>query len=64
METTIEFKVKQEGTKWEDIPVNRVMSIHNFYEITKYAERLSKVFQTEIRWNYRGISQGHYVNVN
>ena len=64
METTIEFKVKQENTKWEDTPVNRTQEIHNAYEIVKYAERLSKVFHTEIRWNYEGLSQGHYVDIN
>ena len=64
METTIEFKIKQESTKWEDTPVNRTQTIHNVYEIIKYAERLSKVFKTEIRWNYKGLSQGHYINVN
>ena len=30
----------------------------------EYAARLSKVFKTEVRWNYEGLSQGHYINVN
>ena len=64
METTIEFKVKQENTKWEDTPINRIQTIHNIDEINKYAARLSKVFKTEVRWNYEGLSQGHYINVN
>ena len=64
METTIEFKVKQEGVKWEDTPINRIQTIHNPDEINKYAERLSKVFETEIRWNYKGISQGHYIDIS
>ena len=64
MYTTIEFKVKQENAKWEDTSVNRTAIIHNVDEINEYAARLSKVFKTEIRWNYKGFSQGHYINVN
>ena len=29
METTIEFKVKQEGVKWEDTPINRIQKHDN-----------------------------------
>lgn len=64
METVIEFKVKQENTKWEDTRINRTRTIHSINEILEYAERLSKTFGTEIRWNYKGLSQGHYVDVN
>jgi hypothetical protein len=64
MGTKIEFRVKQEKIDWEDTPVAITVEIDNLANITDFANRLSKMSETKIRWNYKGCSQGHYVNAN
>ena len=58
----IEFKVKQEGLRWEDTPVYVTMTFFNRKDILDFAIGLVDIFQTEVRWNFKNLSQGHYVN--
>ena len=61
---TVEFRIKQEGVRWEDTPVYLALSFFTLGDITYFAKRLSKHFNTEVRWNFEGVSQGHYVNAS
>ena len=63
METKIEFKVKTGNLTWEETPVNRTKTFTELHEIVAYAKRLANLFQNEIRWNYQGLTQGHYVDL-
>ena len=60
----VEFKFKRKPMKWEDMPVFVTRGFNDRQEIEKYAETLSQALGVEVRWNYKGYSQGHYVNVN
>ena len=60
----VEFKIKQEGVKWEDTPVDFATKLSNRGAINYVAMRLAKKHGTEVRWNFEGISQGHYVNAS
>ena len=57
----VEFRIKQEGVKWEDTPVDFTMFFGNRNKIFDFAIELAKIHQTEVRWNFEGLSQGHYV---
>ncbi len=58
----VEFKIKQEGVRWEDTPVYLASSFFTLGDITYFAKRISEIHQAEVRWNFEGLSQGHYVN--
>lgn len=61
----IKARVVGDQRKWEDIPVNETLpephgGIHG------YCLTILKAFPgvTEVRWNWKGSLQGHYVNRN
>lgn len=72
----VEFKVRSDNihfknAKWEDTPLHFTL-VHgvgsvcdNYDEEWKIAEAFAKALAeakgTEVRWNYRGSPQGHYV---
>ena len=58
----VEFRIKQENVKWEDTPVYVVRAFYSRKDILDFAIDLVKIFQAEVRWNFEGLSQGHYVN--
>ena len=58
----VEFKLKQEGLKWEDTPVYLAQTFFDHSDIDYFAKSLSKRFNTEVRWNFKDLTQGHYVN--
>ncbi len=58
----VEFRIKQENVKWEDTPIYVVRSFYNRKAIFDFAANLVEIFQAEVRWNFEGLSQGHYVN--
>jgi len=60
----VEFRYKRGHMDWEDTSVYVTREFNNRQEIEKYAETVSRILDTEVRWNYKGYSQGHYVNVN
>lgn len=69
--TSLEFRLGRPyyNRPWESIPVEFEMrtiygTTHTINPLgTAIAEHLSRVFECEIRWNIKGISQGHYVEV-
>jgi hypothetical protein len=60
----VEFRIKQEGIKWEDTPVDFTSSFFSRSGIDYFAKQTSKIHQAEVRWNFEGLSQGHYVNAS
>ena len=61
----VEFKCKRgKNINWEDMPIFVTRGFDNRQGIEAYAETLSQALDTEVRWNYKGYFQGHYVNVN
>ena len=61
---TVEFRIKQEGVKWEDTPVDFTSTFLTRKGIDDFAERISEIHQAEVRWNFEGLSQGHYVDAS
>jgi hypothetical protein len=57
----VEFKVKEEGKSWEETQVLITLDLNSRAEIFDTAIRLYRVFEKEVRWNFEGLSQGHYV---
>lgn len=60
----IEFKIKQSGVSWEDIPVAYALEILTHIPEERVADSvatsLAKLFGAEVRWNWKGSLQGHY----
>jgi len=57
----IEFKIKDDDKNWEDTPVFVVAELNNRSDIFDFAINLNRMYDKEIRWNFEGLSQGHYV---
>ena len=58
----IKFKEKNQYIKWENLPVVLHTSERNLEQSIEWAK---KMFQfVELRWNYAGSCQGHYVSGN
>jgi hypothetical protein len=57
----VEFKVKEEGKSWEETQVLITLDLNSRAEIFDTAIRLYRVFEKKVRWNFEGLSQGHYV---
>ncbi len=64
MKKRVEFKVKQEGLRWEDTPVYLANTFFDHSGIDYFANRISEIHQAEVRWNFEGSFQGHYVNAS
>jgi len=68
MEKTVEFKIRVPHTdRWEDTPVytEKILSgtaTEIALEAQEIAEGIAFSKHSEVRWNYAGQSQGHYVN--
>ena len=56
----IEFKIKDDDKNWEDTPVCITVEINERKNVDDFAQRLSRMFEKEVRWNFEGLSQGHY----
>lgn len=66
LQDVIEIKRYTEGLKWEDTPFERIplyyFAHEEFNEIAYDAvKEISEAEQNEIRWNKKGLSNGHYV---
>ena len=61
----VEFKYKRKGVSWENTPITAIKNVNDdvFAEETadSFARWLSDGFKAEVRWNYEGYGQGHYV---
>lgn len=57
----VEFKVKSKAT-WEDSPVLLKKNSLTLAKVEEQALLMSKLFKEEVRWNWAGESQGHYVS--
>ena len=68
MHTKVEYKVKRELGPWEDIPVHVTMIVagSRLSRQTRQANVIGESLAVgenaiEVRWNFKGSSQGHYV---
>lgn len=61
----VEYKVKEQGTRWEDTPVFLSDPCHagGVENANLFATFLSRCHGAEVRWNYQDSSQGHYVGI-
>ena len=61
--TIVEYKIKEEGVKWENIKVSLTdpESPDAPQSIDTTAVFLARCYHAEVRWNYEGSAQGHYV---
>lgn len=68
MEKTVEFKIRvPQADRWEDTPVYRSKTLTGTKEeIEKQAEEIAEGIafsqSSDVRWNYEGSTQGHYVD--
>jgi hypothetical protein len=68
MEKTVEFKIRvPEVDRWEDTPVYLSKSLSGSTEeiaeeAKEIAEGIAFSQHSEVRWNYEGDTQGHYVD--
>lgn len=67
MEKTVEFKIRvPEADRWEDIPIylSKVLSgtaDEIALDAQEIAEGIAFSKKSDVRWNYEGSLQGHYV---
>ena len=47
--------------KWEDLPVIERINVYSDSDADEKAYLRSFMLGKEIRWNYQGYSQGHYI---
>lgn len=59
---TVEYKVKQENTTWENTTVRIILVTSSLNQIVQEANKLAIAYETEVRWNYEGLSHGHYTD--
>lgn len=50
--------------KWEDLPVIERITVYSDADADEKAYLRSFTLGKEIRWNYQGYSQGHYIVSN
>jgi succinate dehydrogenase flavin-adding protein (antitoxin of CptAB toxin-antitoxin module) len=68
MEKTVEFKIRvPQADRWEDTPVYRSKTLSGTAdEIGKQAQEIAEGIafsqSSDVRWNYAGDTQGHYVD--
>jgi hypothetical protein len=68
MKKTVEFKIRvPEKDRWEETPVYTSKALSGTTEeIAKDAKEIAEGIafskHSEVRWNYAGQSQGHYVD--
>lgn len=66
-----EFKINQTGIPWEDIPVTERLNVEDIDYVfdnekvcnaaNSFAQTLADKHQQEVRWNWQGSYQGHYI---
>lgn len=66
-ELVIGLKIKQKGVKWEDIENSMILRTPSGYdyacEMANYhAQSLADGHNAQVRWEFAGIGQGHYVD--
>ena len=68
MEKTVEFKIRiPQADRWEDTPVYRSKTLTGTkeeiaQEAQEIAEGIGFSQSSDVRWNYEGDTQGHYVD--
>ena len=68
MKKTVEFKIRvPQADRWEDTPVYRAKTLSGTAdEIEKEAQEMAEGIafsqSCDVRWNYEGDTQGHYVD--
>lgn len=61
----IEIKVQRKPwMPWEKIPVMFTTIVESAEDADKFAYGISLAMWHEVRWNYVGYSQGHYVQAH
>ena len=68
MEKTVEFKARvPQADRWEDTPIYRTKTLTGTAEeieqqAHEIAEGIAFSQSSDVRWNYEGDTQGHYVD--
>jgi len=63
----VEYKIrKPDITRWEDTPIFKRKKLFGTKEKIKaeaneIAEGMAFLQKSEVRWNYQGLKQGHYI---
>lgn len=60
----VQYKIKPLAswqTLWEDTAYLGTLHLDTSEEADRIAEALSDIFVAEVRWNWLGSTQGHYV---
>lgn len=61
LSTSIEIKVKEAGRKWESIKASEISLLTVNLTPYEIAKAISAHNSAEVRWNWQGSPQGHYV---
>jgi len=61
MGRTAQFRVRISGTRWEETPVVAQLECDSNEEASKRASRIASTVEREVRWNWEGMVQGHYI---
>lgn len=68
MEKTVEFKIRApQADRWEDTPVYLKKTLSGTkdeieQDVQEIAEGIAFSQSSDVRWNYEGDTQGHYVD--
>lgn len=58
---TIEIKIKETGTRWEETPVLVKVIVESLGDAQKFGRGIANAYKTEVRWNIAWSNQGHYI---
>ena len=61
MRKLAEFKVRIPNTKWENTPVVARLACDGTEGANERARRIAAAVEREVRWNWEGTVQGHYI---
>lgn len=57
----IEVRVREDGVAWEDAETHCSFLVSSMREADGLAQTVADEEGKEVRWNYAGQTQGHYV---
>ena len=60
----VEFRIKEDDKPWD---ATRPVAVESFgyseaAEIRRYCQELANAHGREVRWNWKGSHQGHYIS--
>ncbi len=63
MHTIAEFKIETPGQTWEQTGIIKMACYKDSRTASKLASELADEHKAEVRWNWQGSLQGHYVGI-